>query len=125
MGHHPRIIQKSDITDGYLIAYSIGNFIGYYTEEKHDHEALAEIDPKYSVLLNLYLTKNDGKVSMRAGFKLLKVEMVDGFPRTFDTYEMYEKTKDEALKKDILFFANRFVNADVYTDVKDEYFIEL
>lgn len=125
VGHHPHIIQKSDITDGYLTAYSIGNFIGYYAEKKHDHEALAEIDPKYSVLLNLYLTKNEGKVSMRAGFKLLKVEMVDGFPRTFDTYEMYDKTQDEALKKDILFFANRFVNADVYTDVKDEYFIEL
>ena len=127
VGHHPHIIQKCDISDGWLTAYSIGNFTCDFLNNTSKELAESVIDPSYSILLNLYLVKNAESIQMTAGFKILKTTMENSIAVTRDAYELFQETKDASLKKDILFFANRFVNSrtsPVCTVLQREYFID-
>ena len=122
VGHHPHIIQKSDFKDGYLTAYSIGNFIADNAGSLSAQSS--KINPVYSALLNLYIKKDSDKVKMKAGFKILKtIPDENGVAKTVDAYDLYKKTQDAELYKDILYFANRFANTDKYKILESEYMI--
>ena len=123
IGHHPHIIQKSDIVDGYVTAYSLGNFISDRNLNNADNAG--SIDPNFSVLFHLYLNRKDGKLTQKHAFSIvLSVAEKGGLPKTVDAYELYMKTKDKHLAEQIVFYANRFVGENRYRTVQKEYRID-
>ncbi|MBO7224139.1 MAG: hypothetical protein J6V70_08415, partial [Kiritimatiellae bacterium] len=67
------------------------------------------------------LDKENGEISVKKQFSLYKVIEENGELYTADTFDLYQKTKDEELRKDILFFVNRFVNSEKFTEVQEIY----
>lgn len=131
VGHHPHIIQRSEWVDGKFCAYSLGNFLYMY-----DRDREYEVEPRFSVLLDLTLQKQGGRVEISMlSFKIChtkgegtetatKLSVCDGdeFPQAVDAYEEYLENPSEELKKEILYFANRFIGKeDYYTEVQAEY----
>lgn len=124
INNHPHIIQNSSVEDGYFISYSIGNFLSDNGNGPENQERI--IDANYSALVNLYIKEESGKIKTKIGFKILKNIAEDGrLPKTVNTYNEYIKEKNEKYKNEILFYANRFANADCYDKVQKEYVIEL
>ena len=116
VGHHPHIIQPCEYNGDHLTIYSIGNFI-----DSIKIIGEQEINSRYNVVLHLTFEKVDGKVQVKKQFSLYKVMEHDDLLYTADTYDLYQENPDEELKKDILFFVNRFVNADKYSEVQEIY----
>lgn len=123
VGHHPHIIQQSEWVDGKFCAYSLGNFVFAY-----DKDRKYVVDPRYNVLFNLYLDKDESGVSVsKLTFRVMRVED-DGeettLPQTLNTYDEYQKKPSEDMKRNILYYANKFIGKeDFYTTVEDEYVV--
>ncbi len=118
VGHHPHIIQPCEYNGDHLTVFSVGNFI--------DSPAIIgeqEMNSRYNAVLHLTLEKTDAGISVKKQFSLYKVMEVKVGEElhTDDTYDLYQESKDPALKEEILFFANRFRGEDVYTDVQEIY----
>ena len=116
VGHHPHIIQECENKDGYLTVYSLGNFM-----DSPAVEGEKEIDYRYNAVLHLTLTKKADKVIVEKQFSLYKVLEGDGYLHVADTYDLYNETKDEKLKEEILYFANRFAGEQKYDVVQELY----
>lgn len=116
VGHHSHTILKSEINDGFVTAYSLGNFM---CDPKTIGEK--EIDYRYNVVFHLILEKKDGKVSAKNKFSIYK--MVDDGESLYaiDTFDLYKETQNEKLKKDIIYFANRFVGGQKFDCVQEIY----
>lgn len=121
IGHHPHVIQPCECDNGVPIAYSLGNFVCDFLNNTSVEKANSVIDPAYSVLLNLYLTKRGKTVEIRAGYRILKTIMENSVSVTAEAYALYRKTRDAALRRDILFYANRFAGTDTIRQLRREY----
>lgn len=116
VGHHPHIVQPCDIDNDFVTIYSLGNFV--------DSPAIIgeqEMNSRYNIVLHLTLDKENGEITVKKQFSLYKVIEENGELYTADTFDLYQKTKDEELRKDILFFVNRFVNSGKFTEVQEIY----
>lgn len=118
IGHHPHVIQPCEFIDGVLTAYSLGNFV---CDPENAFEMRPALDPSYSILLNLYLTKSGGITEIRAGYRILKTITENAIPVTVEAYDLYRKTEDNALRRDILFYANWFAGTDTIRQLCKEY----
>lgn len=72
IGNHPHVVQRADIKDGKLRAYSLGSVNMSPSADYVTHEYA----PEYSVVLNLYLRKEDtGNVVLsKLSFSLLRAQ---------------------------------------------------
>ena len=116
VGNHPHIIQESENKDGYLTVFSLGNFI-----DAPSVVGEKEIDFTYNAVLYLTLEKEDGRIVVQKEFGLWKVVEENGKLYAADTYDLYQESKDEKLKRDILYFANRFAGEKKYDSVQEIY----
>ncbi len=116
VGNHPHIIQSCDNTDGYLTVYSMGNFID-------SPEVVGEqgIDYRYNAVMHLTIEKQNGKVVAKKEFSLYKVIEEDGLLYAIDTFDLYNRTKSEKDREEILHFANRFAGENKYQEVSERY----
>ena len=116
VGNHPHIVQECENKDGFLTVYSMGNFIGSPILEGE-----RDIDVTYNAVLHLSISKRSGQVCVEKQFSLYKMMEGDGYLYAADTYDLYAQTKDERLKEDILYFANRFAGEQKYDKVQEFY----
>lgn len=58
IGNHEHVIHPIEYKNKKLISYSLGNFISTTGVTKEPFDKMAE----YSILLNIYISKNDGKI---------------------------------------------------------------
>jgi len=117
VGHHPHIIQRSVIDNGYLTTFSLGNLLDdpILVGEK-------DIDHTFNAVLHLTLCKDDeGNITTSRQFSIYKVIVTDGMPQIIDSFDLYNEHPDEKLKEDILHFANRFADTDTIKSVKERY----
>lgn len=117
VGHHPHIIQKSRVEDGYLTVFCLGNLL--------DDPVLVgekDIDHTFSAVLHLTIEKDEkGKVSIKRQFSIYRVTVNEGIPQINDSYDLYTANPDPRLERDILHFANRFANTDGIKAVAERY----
>lgn len=114
--NHPHHILPSKLDGDYFTAFCLGNFVCC-----SDHPDWCQIDPDYSAVLNLYLEKKNGKINRHITFSLCRVMFENGKPYVVDTYNNWMRGQSEQYKKDILFFANRFMPGMNYTEPMGEY----
>ena len=60
-------------------------------------------------------------MEIRAGYRILKTIMENSVSVTAEAYALYRKTRDAALRRDILFYANRFAGTDTIRQLRREY----
>ena len=104
VGLHPHVIQPCDLTDGYFTVYDLGNFLCSPTDFHND----TEIDQSVSAILHLYLEKVAGRVEMKVGFQLTKLVTEQEIPVVYNLFDLYQETKDEALRQTAIKYANFF-----------------
>ena len=116
IGHHPHIIQECENKEGYLTVFSLGNFMDspFVVGEQ-------VMDFRYNAVLHLTLRKKADKVVAEKQFALYKIIEGDDYLHVTDTYDLYDETKDEKLKEEILYFANRFAGEKKYDSVQELY----
>ena len=118
LANHAHIILSSEFKDGVFCAYGYGNFMSRLCGK-------CEIDPNYSAAVKIRLKKDkDNKIMPEISFVLCKNDIKDDKLSVKDTYDIYKESGgDEEIKKEILFYANRFAGAKKYDSVQKEYFI--
>ena len=117
IGHHPHIIQKSVVNNGYLTVFSLGNLLD-------DPMVVGEkpVDHTFNAVLHLSLDKDSGgKITASRQFSIYKIIVTDGKPQVIDSFDLYKEQPDQKLKEDILYFANRFANTDTIKAVQERY----
>lgn len=117
IGLHPHIIQQCAVKDAFVTAFCLGNFM--FSPEST--KAKSEIDKNYNIVLHLYAGKESKKLT-KVTFSLMYVsENTQRLPHVANTYDLYMQDSNEALEKEILYFANYFAADSRYTKVCQEY----
>lgn len=117
IGNHPHIIQKCTVEDGFVTAYSLGNFM-YVPSVVGPKEA----DHTYNALFNLYLKKDaDGKVHERVNFRIMKVLEENGLPYAVDAYKYSTMLRDRKMESEIIQAANTFAGYEKFTELQPVY----
>lgn len=126
IGSHPHIVQKSEIFNQKLLAYSLGNYSISPSTPYLNNDLL----PCCSVLLNIYIDKKS-KTIKKQTFSILKsVEDNNHYLRVYFMNELIEKEKDIKKKNNLisenLLIYNRFLNkSEKNIERLDEYEIEV
>ena len=121
VGLHPHVIHPCDTTDGYFTVYDLGNFLCSENSFHND----TEIDQSVSAVLHLYLEKVAGRVEMKVGFQLTKLVTEQEIPVVYNLFDLYQETKDEALRQTAIKYANFFADKEIYSEIQDEYSLPL
>ena len=117
IGNHPHIIQKCTVEDGFVTAYSLGNFM-YVPSVVGPKEA----DHTYNALFNLYLKKDaDGKVHERVNFRIMKVLEENGLPYAVDAYKYSTMLRDRKMESEIIQATNTFAGYEKFTELQPVY----
>ena len=118
VGLHPHIIQPCTVEDDFVTAYCLGNLIFSPPDCEYTQ---TRVDKAYSAVLHIY-PDVDRKCIKKVTFSLMKTfEEQPGYAKTFDTFGLYNKTKDKNLLKDIEYYANYFAGKKCFDGIKPEY----
>lgn len=109
IGTHPHVVQKCEIYNEKMVAYSLGNLSISPSTVYLDHTLL----PDYSIVLNMIIDNND----INYTFSILKaVEDDNHYLRVYLLYDLINQETDYEKKKklidDNLFIYNRFLNTN-------------
>ena len=118
VGLHPHIIQPCEVEDDFVTAYCLGNFI--FSPPLCEY-AETKVDKAYNAVLHIYPDVKE-KCIKKVTFSMMKnFESEPGYAKVFDTFDLYNETKDGALKKDIEYYVNYFAGKPCFDGVKREY----
>lgn len=127
VGNHPHLVQRCEkFESGMFAAYSLGNFSLSPSSVYVLHENL----PEYSIMLHLYLNREDkNKIISKITFSILKiVEDQNKYLTVYPLTELIKKIKSEKEKEKIMKEAtiiyNRFLNKnEKCIELKEEYLV--
>jgi capA domain-containing protein len=103
IGNHEHVIHPVKFEDGKLIAFSLGNFIGTNGVLEEPFDKMSE----YSILLNIYMSNDDGKLNYdKYTFTILKSvkdEMKNGLSvKVRLLYDLINECTDKEKRKKLL-----------------------
>ena len=104
IGNHEHVIHPVEINNNSLVAYSLGNFDGINGVLEKPFDKMSE----YSILLNIYLNKNERKIEIKkVSFNILKtIKDEENGKKTIKVeeliklYEHADRYEKEKLKQD-------------------------
>ncbi len=118
IANHPHIIMPCRLDNDLFTCYSLGNL---QSADKAE-ELKSEINPEYSAVVYLDFIK--GEREPRIEFSVMKIEVgnkQNEIPKTYDAFDLYNKTGDGEIKKSALYLANRFMPNMNYTKLSRRY----
>lgn len=120
VGNHPHVVQKMNVNDGKVRAYSLGSLNISPSADYVTHD----FAPDYSVSLNLYIKKNNnGKVALnRVSFSLLHAEEDENMYVTVYPIKGNQDNVEEQEKEKMRMVFKRFSGKE-FQNIADEYFI--
>lgn len=115
--NHPHIILPSKTDDdGFFTAYSLGNLLSTGITELD-----SPINQNYSAVLNLDFENGVDKPKLSFGIYKASFNIEGKTPPVVENaYDLYIRTKDEKIKSEALFMANRF-SGQIFTELKPEF----
>lgn len=120
VGNHEHVIHNIEQKGKKIIAYSLGNFVSDsgVTEEPFDKMS------EYSILLNIYLTKDDNEVKFKkCTFTILKTilneERNDGTIKVKLLYDLISECDNERQKRKLLNDNQRIINIVLGSNLKN------
>ena len=127
VGNHEHVVQCTRFYKDKLVAFSLGNFIGTAGTIEEPFDKMSE----YSILLNIYLSKEKEKISINdytfTILKSIKDERKDGTSvKVKLLYDLIQNCKNVSEKQKLLLDNKKIVkivtgkNIDI-NDVKKEY----
>lgn len=127
IGNHEHVIHPIEYKNKKLISYSLGNFISTTGVTKEPFDKMAE----YSILLNIYISKSDGKIKYdKCTFtivKSVKDKIKDGISVKVELlYDLIERTDNleekHKLMKDNQTIVQLITGENIsFNDIKREY----
>ena len=118
--NHPHIILPSRFEGGRLTAFCLGNLIS----APGASDASGPVDPDFSAVLSLTLEKTPEGVRQAFSFRIFRMEFDPegkAAPHVTDTYDEWLRHPSEALRAQILKYANRFMPGGDYRQPMAEY----
>ena len=128
IGNHEHVIHNCDLSnikDGIIKTYSLGNFSGLAGVLKEPYDKLSE----YSIIFNIYISKENGTVKVeKVSFAIAKsVKNGENKIKTVLLYDLIQEARDEEKEKllaDNLRIYNLFLNKNEKNiEVEKEYYI--
>lgn len=128
IGNHEHVIHNCDLSnikDGIIKTYSLGNFSGLAGVLKEPYDKLSE----YSIIFNIYISKENGTVKVeKVSFAIAKsVKNGENKIKTVLLYDLIQEARDEEKEKllaDNLRIYNLFLNKNEKNiKVEKEYYI--
>lgn len=121
VGNHPHIVQRRELLDNTLCAFSLGN----YSISPSTPYMLFENYPQYSIALHVCFDTKNVQIA-ESNFSVLKIledskhrlKVVD----TFDLSKIVTKMEKDKLQKEVKFICERFTCQKYHTfELKQEY----